>query len=439
MQKLDLGFVRRQVPAFAERSLEGQAFFENAGGSYPCGAVVSRLGEYYRRLKVQPYYDFPASSEAGEWMDASRARLAEYLGVTAAEVHFGPSTSQNTYVLAQAFRTLLKPGDEIIVTNQDHEANTGAWRRLAAHGVTVREWRVDPQTGTLAESDLEGLLSERTRLLTFPHASNVVAHINPVARIAARARAAGVITVVDGVAWAPHGLPDVAALGADIYLFSLYKTYGPHQGLMVVRAGLLERLGNEGHYFNAGEPSKRLVPAGPDHAQVAAARGIAEYFDALDAHHGTAGGSTAVDATRARAARVRTLLRGAEVPLLATLLEYLGTRRDVRVLGPTVAEQRAATVSFVTETIEPVEMVRALARRGFMAGNGNFYAVRVLEAMSVNPDRGALRLSLVHYNSSEEVNAVIEALEQILAAQAPARHARQGDSRESHPAKLTGA
>ena len=421
--KLDLGFVRRQFPAFAESSLAGQAFFENAGGSYACGPVISRLGEYYRRLKVQPYYDFPASTEAGQWMDASRVRLAEYLGVTAREVHFGPSTSQNTYVLAQAFRALLKPGDEIIVTNQDHEGNSGSWRRLAAHGVTVREWRVDPDTGVLAEADLERLLTERTRLLTFPHASNVVAHINPVARITARARAAGVITVVDGVAWAPHGLPDVAELGPDIYLFSLYKTYGPHQGLMVVRGGLVERLGNENHWFNVNEPLKRLVPAEPDHAQVAAARGIAEYFDALDAHHGAGGGPAGAGDPGARAARVRALLRGAEVPLLTALLEYLAERGDIRVLGPKVAEQRAATVAFVTETIEPVEVVRALARRGFMAGNGNFYAVRVLQAMNVNPDRGAVRLSMLHYNSSDEVMGVIEALEQILGAQAPPRRA----------------
>jgi len=421
--KLDLSFVRRQFPAFAESSLAGQAFFENAGGSYACGPVISRLGEYYRRLKVQPYYDFPASTEAGQWMDASRVRLAEYLGVTAREVHFGPSTSQNTYVLAQAFRALLKPGDEIIVTNQDHEGNSGSWRRLAAHGVTVREWRVDPDTGALAEADLERLLTERTRLLTFPHASNVVAHINPVARITARARAAGVITVVDGVAWAPHGLPDVGELGADIYLFSLYKTYGPHQGLMVVRGGLVERLGNENHWFNVNEPLKRLVPAEPDHAQVAAARGIAEYFDALDAHHGGGGGPAGPGDPGARAARVRALLRGAEVPLLTTLLEYLGERGDIRVLGPKVAEQRAATVAFVTETIEPVEVVRALARRGFMAGNGNFYAVRVLQAMNVSPDRGAVRLSMLHYNSSDEVKRVIEALEQILGAQAPPRRA----------------
>ena len=427
--KLDLGFVRQQFPAFSEPSLAGQAFFENAGGSYACGAVVSRLTEYYRRLKVQPYYDYPASSEAGQWMDASRERLAEYLGVTRAEVHFGPSTSQNTYVLARAFRALLKPGDEIIVTNQDHEGNSGSWRRLAEHGVTVREWRVDPDTGQLAESDLEQLITERTRLLVFPHASNVVAHVNPVARITARARAAGVITVVDGVAWAPHGLPDVGQLGADIYLFSLYKTYGPHQGLMVVRDGMVERLGNENHYFNVGEPLKRLVPAEPDHAQVAAARGIAEYFDALDAHHAAGGGATGQGEPSARAARVRALLRSAELPLLTKLLEYLGTRRDIRLLGPSVPEQRAATVAFVTEIIEPREMVQALARRGFMAGNGTFYGVRVLEGMNVNPDRGAVRLSLLHYTSADEVKGVIEALDEILGAQAPPRRARQGDAR----------
>jgi cysteine desulfurase family protein (TIGR01976 family) len=407
---IDVDFVRSQFPAFAEPSLAGQAFFENAGGSYACAPVVERLGEYYRRLKVQPYYAFPASSEAGEWMDASRERLAEYLGVTPAEVHFGPSTSQNSYVLAQALRRLLQPGDEVIVTNQDHEANSGCWRRLEASGVRVREWRVDPDSGALHLQALDGLLNERTRLLSFTHASNVVAHINPVAEITARARRAGAITVVDGVAWAPHGLPDVAALGADVYLFSLYKTYGPHQGLMVVRGELLPRLNNEGHYFNEHETHKRLVPAGPDHAQVAAARGVAEYFDRLDAHHG--GGASA--AAGARAERVRRLLRAAELPLLAPLLDYLAHRRDVRILGPTRAAERAATVAFVPGKVEPGAAVRALAARGFMAGHGNFYALRLLEALGVDPERGALRLSLLHYNTAAEVAALIAALDEVL-------------------------
>jgi selenocysteine lyase/cysteine desulfurase len=278
----------------------------------------------------------------------------------------------------------------------------------------------------LDESQLGQLLSERTRLLAFPHASNVVAHINPVARIAARARAAGAITVVDGVAWAPHGLPDVSALGADVYLFSLYKTYGPHQGLMVVRTDLLHRLGNEGHYFNLAESSKRLVPAGPDHAQVAAARGIAEYFDGLDAHHVRRESMAVPGGHDARAERVRQLLREAEVPLLATLLDYLASRPDIRLLGPAVAGQRAATVAFVPQTLEPGDVVKGLAQRGFMAGHGNFYAVRLLEGMNVNPERGAVRLSLLHYNSPAEVAGVIEALEQILGARARSHAALSG-------------
>jgi selenocysteine lyase/cysteine desulfurase len=405
---LDLEFVRRQFPAFAEPTLAGQGFFENAGGSYACAAVIARLGEYYRRLKVQPYYLHPASREAGEWMDAARARLATYLGVTAQELHLGPSTSQNTYVLAQAFLGLLRPGDEIVVTNQDHEANSGAWRRLAAHGIVVREWRVDPVSGALDPAELGRLLSSRTRLLAFPHASNVVAHINPVAEIVSLAHAAGAITVVDGVAWAPHGLPDVPALGADIYLFSLYKTYGPHQGAMVVRRELLERLANQGHYFNDREPLKRLVPAGPDHAQVAAARGIAEYFDALDAHHHPSG------APAGRPARVREALRAAEVPLLERLLEYLRGRRDLRLLGPARAGERAATVAFVPRSLEPVELGRRLAARDFMIGYGDFYAVRLLEALGVDPARGAARLSLLHYTTPAEVAALIAALEEAL-------------------------
>ncbi len=406
---LDCAFVRAQFPAFAESSLAGQAFFENAGGSYACGQVIARLGEYYRRLKVQPYYVFSASHEAGEWMDLARTRLAEYLGVSSEEVHFGPSTSQNTYVLAQAVRPLLAPGDEIIVTNQDHEANSGAWRRLAAAGMVIKEWRVHAQSGTLDPRDLDALLSRRTRLLAFPHASNIVAHENPVASICARARAAGVITVVDGVSWAPHGLPDVPALNADVYLFSLYKTYGPHQGLMVVRQGLIERLANEGHYFNAQEAHKRLVPAGPDHAQIAASRGIADYFDALDAHHHPRAPAAG------RPERVRALLRSAEKPLLAPLLEFLRGRPDVRLLGPEDAEVRAPTVAFVPERLAPGELGRRLAERGFMAGYGNFYAVRLLEALGVDSGQGAVRASFVHYTTADEVTGLIEALAATLA------------------------
>ncbi|MDB5988566.1 MAG: aminotransferase class V-fold PLP-dependent enzyme [Nevskia sp.] len=409
MTQFDVDFVRAQFPAFAEPSLQRHAFFENAGGSYACRQVIDRLGEYYRRLKLQPYYDYPASQEAGEWMDAAYLRLAEYLNVGVDELHFGPSTSQNSYVLAQALRKLLRAGDEVIVTNQDHEANNGVWRRLAADGLVIKEWQVDPQSGALDLTALDRLLGERTRLLAFSHCSNIVAQFNPVASIAAKARAVGAITVVDCVASAPHGLPDVAAMGADVVLFSLYKTFGPHLGAMVVRTPLFERLGNEAHYFNDAYARKRLVPAGPDHAQIAAARGVAEYFDALDAHHG--GG-----APDARPQRVRQLLRDAERPGLTRLLDYLSHRKDVRLLGPADARQRAATVACVPTRRTPQELIPALAERGIMAAAGHFYAVRLLEALGVDPQRGVLRLSFLHYTSTAEIDRLIEALEVVLGA-----------------------
>ncbi len=404
---LDIAFVRSQFPAFSEPSLQGQAFFENAGGSFACLPVIERLSEYYRRLKVQPYYAYAASAEAGEWMDSAYRRMAEYLGVGPDEIHFGPSTSQNTYVLAQALRKQLRPGDEIIVTNQDHEANIGVWRRLAVDGVQLREWRVNADSGTLSVADLDALLTPRTRLLAFTHCSNIVAHINPVADITARAREVGAISIVDGVSFAPHGFPDVAALGADIYLFSLYKTFGPHQGLMVIRPELLEGLGNEAHEFNGGHARKRLVPAGPDHAQIAASAGIADYFDALDAHHG--GGDVAH-----RPQRVRRLFHAAEQLLVSRLLDYLLAHPGIRLLGPAQVEQRAGTLAFVPLRRIPSEVATRLAAMGIMAASGNFYAVRLLEAMGIDPAVGVLRLSLAHYTTDKEVNQLITALDAAL-------------------------
>ncbi|HHB80421.1 MAG TPA: aminotransferase class V-fold PLP-dependent enzyme, partial [Aliiroseovarius sp.] len=228
MSALDLAWVRAQFPAFEEPGLGEMAFFENAGGSYTSRHVIDRLTRYYIARKVQPYAPYEASIIAGREMDEARARLAAMLGVETDELSFGPSTSQNTYVLAQAFGEMLGEGDAIVVSNQDHEANAGVWRRLAARGIEIREWRIDPESGHLDPAALEPLLDDNVRLVIFPHVSNVVGEVNDVASICARVRDAGAWSCVDGVSAAPHGLPDVGALGADIYLFSAYKTYGPH-------------------------------------------------------------------------------------------------------------------------------------------------------------------------------------------------------------------
>lgn len=378
--QLDLDFVRAQFPAFSTPALEGQSFFENAGGSYTCAPVIDRLTRFYTERKVQPYAPYEASRLAGEEMDEARARLAAMMGVETDELSFGPSTTQNTYVLAQAFRQWLSPGDAIVVTDQDHEANTGPWRRLAEAGVEVREWRIDPETGHLDPAGLDALLDDKVKLVCFPHCSNVVGEINPVAEICAKARAAGAATCVDGVSYAPHGFPDVDALGADIYLFSSYKTYGPHQGIMVIRRALGEALPNQAHFFNADTLYKRFTPAGPDHAQVAASAGMADYVDALHAHHF---GEAEVPA-KSRAARVHDLMRAQETQLLQPLLDALSSRNSVRLLGPAEAAIRAPTVAVALD--QPGEQAAAaLARHGVMAGGGDFYAVRAIRAMGLDP------------------------------------------------------
>ncbi len=405
---LDIDFVRAQFPAFAEASLSGQAFFENAGGSYTCGAVIDRLTRFYTQRKVQPYAPYAASQLGGEEMDEARARMAAILGVDGDELSFGPSTTQNTYVLAQAFGQMMQPGEAIIVTNQDHEANTGPWRRLAERGIEVREWCVDSETGHLNTNALEDLLDESVRLVCFPHCSNVVGEINPVVKITALAHAAGAFVCVDGVSYAPHGFPDVGATGADIYLFSAYKTYGPHQGLMVIRRALGELLPNQGHYFNEGSLYKRFTPAGPDHAQIAACAGMADYVDALYTHH--AGGNA--DAS-ARGAFVHDLMRAHEVALLQPLLDALAARNSVRLLGPAHAQGRAPTVAVALgRPAEPV--AAALSQHGIMAGGGDFYAVRALKAMGIDPDQGVLRLSFTHYTTKAEIDQLLNALEDVL-------------------------
>lgn len=404
---LDIDFVRAQFPAFEQDVLAGQAFFENAGGSYTCRHVIDRLTRFYTERKVQPYGVYAPSRLGGEEMDEARDRLAAIMGVASHELSFGPSTTQNTYVLAQAFGQWLNAGDAIIVTNQDHEANSGPWRRLADRGIEVREWTVDPDTGHLDIADLQNLIDDKVKLLCFPHCSNVVGEINPLAEICAIAKGAGVYTCVDGVSYAPHGLPNVDELGADVYLFSAYKTYGPHQGIMVIREGLGFTLPNQGHYFNEGALEKRFTPAGPDHAQVAASAGMADYIDALCDHHGGSGDAAT------RGAFAHDLMRDHEVALLQPLLDYARDKNSIRLIGPSDATQKAPTVAMLAQK-SGLELATALAPLGVNAGGGDFYGVRCLQGMGIDPDHGVLRVSFVHYTSQEEVEKLITALDQVL-------------------------
>jgi selenocysteine lyase/cysteine desulfurase len=235
-----------------------------------------------------------------------------------------------------------------------------------------------------------------------------VGELNDVAAIVAKVHAAGAVACVDGVAAAPHGLPDIQKLGADTYLFSAYKTYGPHQGIMVLRAALARRLPSQGHFFNSGVLYKRFTPAGPDHAQVAACAGIADYFDALYNQH-----VNGAHKPHERVALVGGLMRAQEQAVLAPLMDWLASRNSVRVLGSQDAARKAPTLSLVLRD-DPQAAALALAEHGIAAGAGDFYAVRPLKALGVDPKHGVLRLSFVHYTSRDDVDRLIRALDQVL-------------------------
>ncbi|MGJ8529004.1 aminotransferase class V-fold PLP-dependent enzyme [Maritalea sp.] len=403
---LDTKAVRANFPAFEQNDLKGWAFFENAGGSYMAQHVIDHYNHYYTSHKLQPYGVYPASKEAGVEMDRAHERLAKALNVHVDAIHIGPSTTANTYTLGNAFSEMLSAGDAIIVTDQCHEANTGAFRKLEKIGVEVREWRVNKDTAELELDKLTELLDEKVKLVTFPHCSNVVGHINPVKKICEIVHSVGAVTVVDGVAYAPHTLPDITDLGADIYLFSTYKTYGPHQGLMVVDPDLARKLPNQGHFFNAEFLRKRLVPAGPDHAQIAACNGIVDYFDALAKIAGT---ENAADPYRATSLKIREQ----ETALVEPLLDYLRGRNDVRIIGPSNAEDRVPTISIHCDR-PGLDLAKELAEHKIMASGGHFYAYRLIEALNLGLDHGVLRMSFVHYTSQEEIDQLIKALDQVL-------------------------
>jgi len=413
---LDVQFLRDQFPVFQHPEYGTWGYFENAGGSQVPRQVADALQEALTLKKVQPYYAYGPSLDLGEAIDSATAFVSEMLNVpTGARAILGPSTTLNMYMIAEGLRPSLKPGDEIIVTNQEHEANGGAWRRLAdeVEGVRLKEWRVDPETGRLSADDLQPLLDDKTKLLAFTHCSNVVGEMHDAAAITRLAHDAGARVVVDGVAYAPHLIPDVAAFGADAYCYSAYKTFAAHQGVMAVRDNWLEELENQGHFFNGIYPDKKLVPSGPQHAEIVGMSGLKEFYAALYTHHfGAAPTGKAHDWVGA----VHEVIHAHEVAIATPLLAFLRDEPRIRLIGPGEMEfgKRAPTISFTVEGVPARDVTKHMADAKVGASAGHYYAWRLMEALGIEPEEGVVRISLVAYNTEEEVTRAIGAIEKAL-------------------------
>ncbi len=412
MKQLDLAFVRQQFPVFKTKLGQKIGFLDNAGGSYVAGAVIDRLTDFYTNYKVQPYGANPISNRAGEAMDLGRRTVAELLNVSADLVTLGASSTQCLNTLAIACAPLVGKGKEVIVSEQDHESNIGGWERLCQQqGATLKIWPADPQSGELALEDLEKRLNPKTAVVAVTHSSNIIGTINPINQIAELVHGVGAKLVVDGVSYAPHCWPDLDALDFDAYVFSTYKTYGTHMGVMVVKEDFLEQLAPQCHFFNLPYLNKRLDSAGPDHAAIAALAGIGDYFTALHGHHFARNESLPL---HQRAHAVAALMNQHENELCGYLLESLGDL-PVRIYGRQTTEQREANIALSSPNITSKALADGLAEYNIAAKNGHFYAYRLLQAMGVEDmSDGVLRISLSHYNSMEEVERCVAGLRAML-------------------------
>ena len=405
---LDVDYVKAQFPAFSDPKSSKWSFFENAGGSYVPTNVIEHLNHFMTSTKVQPYAEFDTSAIAGDNMDQATKLFAEMINAKTDEIIIGGSTTMNMYVLSNAMRSLLKPGDEVIVTNQDHEANVGAWRRLAEHGMIIKEWQINPETAELNIDDLKALLSEKTRIVAVTHCSNIVGSINDLKSIAKLVHEYDAYIVGDGVSYAPHGFPDVKDLDVDFYAFSLYKTFGPHLGLLYGKKDILNKLPNQNHEFLEGDVPYTLNPGGPNHEELSCLIGVYEYFNNLYEHHFPGQDAS----TRGKIEAVNELIASHEMEIANQLLDYINTRDDINLIGKTKIsnKDRAPTIAFTMNNKSSKELSSDLVQQGIATRNDNFYAWRCLKALGIDTDDGVVRTSMVHYNTHEDVKKLIEAL-----------------------------
>ena len=411
MPKLDIDYVRTQFPAFNDPLSAKWSFFENAGGSYVPSNVIERLNHFMTSTKVQPYAEFDTSAIAGENMDKATNFFAEMINANNDEIIIGGSTTMNMYVLSNAMKSLLKPGDEVIVTNQDHEANVGAWRRLANQGMVVKEWQINNDTAELEIDDLKTLLSEKTKIVAVTHCSNIVGSINDLKSIAELVHQYDAYIVGDGVSYAPHGFPDVKSLDVDFYAFSLYKTYGPHLGLLYGKKEILNQLPNQNHEFLEGDVPYTLNPGGPNHEELSCLVGVYEYFMNLFEHH-YPGENLSI---RQKIHKVNELIAEHEKEIANPLLDYLSNRSDIRLIGKeTITDKdRAPTIAFTMKNKSSKDLSSELVKHGIATRNDNFYAWRCLMSLGIDVDDGVVRTSMVHYNTHDDVSNLIKALKQI--------------------------
>jgi cysteine desulfurase family protein (TIGR01976 family) len=416
----DVDALRGEFPALARRGADGRpaAFLDGPGGTQVPQRVIDAVSDYYTNHNANAGGAFVTSEASDAMVDEAHAAVADFLGAASPdEIKFGYNMSTLTLHIGRSIGATLKPGDEIVVTTLDHEANVSTWEAMAAdRGVTVRKVDIRDDDVTLDLEDLESKLSERTRLVAVGYASNAVGTINPVKEIVARAHEVGALSFIDAVAYAPHGPIDVRDLDTDFLVCSAYKWFGPHLGALYGKADVLDRL----PAFKVRPAHDRFETGTANFEGIAGTLAATDYLRDVGRSYGDvtdAPGAAAGSERRRELVAGMTAIVAYEQELVARLIAGLAAIPGVTIHGitePDRAAERVPTVSVSLDGVTPRSAAEALGRQGIFVWDGDFYATGLIERLGKTEVGGVLRLGLVHYNTADEVDRTLEALGTLL-------------------------
>jgi cysteine desulfurase family protein (TIGR01976 family) len=419
MSAFDPTPLRAQFPALSQ-VFNGKTavFFDNPGGTQVSQRVIEAVSRYYREQNANVGGPFETSRRTDIVVSSARQAMADLLNAPGPEnIVFGPNMTSLTFHLARSFGDTIKPGDEIVITDLDHDANVSPWTDLQAAGAVVRVVGINSDC-TVNMSEMESVLNERTRLVAITHASNAVGTIPDVQAMVRMAHKAGALVFVDAVQYAPHGPIDVQALDCDFLACSAYKFFGPHVGILY---GKREHL--EGLRPHKVRPAKDVIPyrwetGTLNHEGLAGVAAAVEYLEQIGVEYGASVKDKYAGYTVRRLVLkwAMTAIREYEKGLSFRLLEGLNEIEGLKVYGITDEDrldERLPTVAFIWGKLSPHATAEYLGKQGICCWNGNYYALRLMEKLGLEAEGGAVRIGLAHYNTLEEIDALINALKAV--------------------------
>jgi cysteine desulfurase family protein (TIGR01976 family) len=418
---LDVSAVRARFPSLHQKTERGQppVFFDNPAGTQVSQGVIDAVKHYFETMNANSGGAFATSERSDAMVRDTREKVADFLHAPSAdEIVIGPNMTTLNFALSRAIARRLSPEDEIVVTRMDHDANVAPWLRVADElGLAVRWVDIRPDDCTLDLDSLEAALTEKTRIVATVHASNAVGTINPVARIAGMARAAGALHIVDAVQSAPHVPIDVQAIGCDFLLCSSYKFFGPHQGILWGRYELLDSLPAYKVRPSQDKPPYRWETGTPAFELISALNATMDYFENIGRDQaeryatqfpGLSGRALALKAAMAT-------LREYEQELVAHLIDMLGTFPGLCIYGitdPARCDERVPTVVFTLDGYTSLEIAAHLAAHGVYVWDGDYYAMEIMNRLG-HGQHGMVRVGLAHYNTHDEIDVLESALRKL--------------------------